>query len=158
MKEMITIIQPASPDDMPFIKRHIEKFRLDDEDLDYCQFVIAVEGNEISGFGRIRPHKEVYELGCVGVVENKRNQGIGKMIVEYLINIFPSNDVYITTDLIEYFERFGFKRITHGPKELEEKLKRVCKSKCREGAVVMVYKKLKEDYGKIKGLKVEQFA
>ncbi len=126
---------------MPFIKACVEKFRLDDEDMDYRQFVVAVEDKEIVGFGRIRPHKGVYELGCVGVVEHKRNHGIGKMIIKYLINIFPSNDVYITTDLIDYFERLGFKRIEHGPKELEEKLKRVCKLKCREGAAVMVYSK-----------------
>ncbi|MBI5050822.1 MAG: GNAT family N-acetyltransferase [Nitrospirae bacterium] len=111
--------------------------------MDYRQFVVAVEGKEIIGFGRIRPHKEVYELGCVGVVENRRNQGIGKMIVEHLINIFSSDDVYITTDLIEYFKRFGFRMIENGPVELVEKLKRVCKSKCREGVVVMVYKKTK---------------
>ena len=67
------------------------------------------------------------------------------MIVEHLINIFPSDDVYITTDLTDYFERLGFRGIEQGPKELEEKLKRVCKSKCREGAVVMVYRKSVND-------------
>lgn len=134
-------IQSASQDDMPFIKDSIERFRLDDEYLDYHQFVVAIDGNEVVGFGRIRPHKEVYELGCVGVVEHKRNQGIGKMIVEYLINNFPTNEVYITTDLPGYFESFGFKKVDPGPKELVEKLSRVCKSKCREGAVVMVLNK-----------------
>ena len=134
-------IRPAISDDMPFIKKCIEKFRLDDEDLDCRQFVAALDGKEIVGFGRIRPHKEVYELGCVGVVEERRNQGIGKMVIEYLINNFPTGKVYITTDLIEYFERFGFKKIEPGPKELVEKLQRVCKSKCREGAVVLVLHK-----------------
>ena len=80
-------------------------------------------------------------LGVWELWENRRNQGIGKTIVEHLINIFPSDDVYITTDLLDYFERFGFRKIDSGPDELVEKLKRVCKSKCREGAVVMVYKK-----------------
>lgn len=75
------------------------------------------------------------------MVEHRRNQGIGKMIVTHLINIFPANDVYITTDLTGYFKRMGFKKIEPGPKKLAEKLSRVCKSKCREGAVVMVYKK-----------------
>ncbi|MBI3398019.1 MAG: GNAT family N-acetyltransferase [Deltaproteobacteria bacterium] len=131
-------IRPASPVDMPFIKKCIERFRLDDEDLDYRQFVVAVESKEIVGFGRIRPHKEVYELGCVRVVEERRKQGVGKMIIEYLINNFPTDKVYITTDLPEYFERFGFKKIEPGPKDLKEKLQRVCKSKCREGAVVMM--------------------
>lgn len=138
---MNILIKKAQSDDMPFIKECIEKFRLDDEDLDYRQFIVAVEGSEIVGFGRIRPHKKVYELGCVGVVEGRRKQGMGKMIVEHLINIFPTNDVYITTDLIKYFERLGFSTIEPGPKELVEKLQRVCKSKCREGAVVMLYKR-----------------
>ncbi len=142
-------LQYAEPQNMPFIKECIERFRLDDEDMDYRQFVVAVEKNEIVGFGRIRPHKEVYELGCVGVVEHKRNHGIGKMIVKHLINIFPSNVVYITTDLIDYFKRLGFKRIEHGPKELVEKLQRVCKSKCREGAVVMVYRKARKSEDKL---------
>lgn len=138
------LIRKAQSDDMPFIKECIERFRLDDEDLDYRQFVVAVEGNEIVGFGRIRPHKEVYELGSVGVVEQRRNQGIGKMIVKHLIDKFPTDDVYITTDLINYFERLGFKKIESGPKELVEKLQRVCKSKCREGAVVMLYKRYRK--------------
>ncbi|MEK6657570.1 MAG: GNAT family N-acetyltransferase [Nitrospirota bacterium] len=141
MKKLSVKIRKASPEDMPFIRECAVKFRLDDEDMDYRQFVVAVDEDDIAGFGRIRPHKEVYELGCVGVVEHKRNHGIGNMIVKHLINIFPSNDVYITTDLIDYFERLGFKRIEYGPKELVEKLLRVCKSKCREGAVVMVYRK-----------------
>ncbi len=134
-------IRSASPDDMPFIKECIEKFRLDDEDLDYHQFIAAMDGEEIAGFGRIRPHNDVYELASVGVVENKRSQGIGRMIIEYLINHFPSDEVYITTDIPEYFERLGFRKIAPGPKELVAKLKRVCKSQCREDAAVMVYKK-----------------
>lgn len=134
-------IRPASPDDMPFIKECIEKFRLDDEDLDYRQLIVAVDGEEIAGFGRIRSHNDVYELASVGVVEDKRSQGIGRMIVEYLIDHFPSDEVYITTDVPEYFERSGFRKIAPGPKELVAKLKRVCKSRCREGAAVMVYKK-----------------
>ena len=46
-------LRPASPEDMPFIKECIERFRLDDEDLDYHQFVVAIDGKKIAGFGRI---------------------------------------------------------------------------------------------------------
>jgi len=87
---MNVTIRLASPDDMPFITECIDRFKLDDEDLDFRQFIVAADGNEIVGFGRIRPHKEVYELGCVGVIESRRNQGIGRMIIEHLINVFPS--------------------------------------------------------------------
>lgn len=141
MIQMLIKIRKALSDDMSFIKECIEKFQLDDEDLDCRQFVVAVEGNEIVGFGRIRPHKEVYDLGSIGVVEHKRNQGIGEMIIKYLIDNFPTDDVYITTDIPEYFKKLGFKKTEPSPKELVEKLERICKSKCREGAIVMVYKK-----------------
>jgi len=134
-------MRAASPDDMPFITEYINRFRLDNEDLDFRQFIIAADGNVLVGFGRIRPHNEVYELGCIGVVESSRGRGIGRMIVEYLINAFPSDDVYITTDLIRYFERLGFRQIEHGPGELIEKLGRVCRSKCREGAMVMLHRR-----------------
>ena len=77
---MNILIRKAQSNDMPFIKECIERFRLDDEDLDYRQFIVAVEGSEIAGFGRIRPHKEIYELGSVGVVEQRRNQGIGNIL------------------------------------------------------------------------------
>lgn len=134
-------MRPARPGDMPFIRECIERFRLDDENLEHRQFVVAVEGNEIVGFGRIRPHREVHDLGSVGVVEHRRNQGIGALIVENLIGVFPAPDIYITTDMPGYFQRFGFQVIAPGPRDLVDKLNRVCKSKCREGAVVMVYRK-----------------
>src|SRR3972149_8579392 len=134
-------IRPAFPNDMTFIKECIGRFELDDENLEYHQFVVAIDGDEIAGFGRIRPHKELYELASVGVVEHRRNRGVGTMIIEHLINHFPSDEVYITTDIPEYFERLGFRKIAPGPKELVAKLKRVCKSQCREDAAVMVYKK-----------------
>jgi len=138
---MNVTIRAASLDDMPFITECIDRFKLDDEDLDFRQFIVAAVGNELVGFGRIRPHKEVYELGSIGVAESSKGRGIGRKIVEHLINAFPSDDVYITTDLNRYFERLGFRQTEHAPGELIEKLKKVCRSKCREEAVVMLRRK-----------------
>ena len=81
------------------------------------------------------------DTGLFEVVEGRRHQGIGRMIVEYLIKTFPSGTVYITSDLISYFESFGFRKVENGPAELAEKVQRVCRSKCREGAVVMAFRK-----------------
>lgn len=137
-------LRPATADDMSFIKEHIEKFFLDNEDLDYRQFVVAVEEGKIVGFGRIRPHRSVYELGGIGVVEDRRNRGIGKMIVRHLIKIFPVDDVYLTTDIPQYFERFGFTKVKDPPVELAEKIERLCKlTRCREAGVVMFLERRK---------------
>ena len=138
-------IRKASPEDMPFIGEHLTRFMLDDEDLDHRQFVVAIEGQKLVGFGRIIPHKRVYELGGIGVIEDKRNRGIGTMIVEYLKRIFPSDDVYIITDIPGYFERLGFAKAQNPPEELLTKIERVCRTKCHRDGVVMLFKRKKPD-------------
>jgi len=135
------VLRDASPGDMPFIMEHLEKFLLDDEDLDFRQFIVAAEKDEIVGFGRIRTHREVYELGSIGVVESRRSRGIGKLIIERLIEIFPTDDVYLVTDIPGYFERFGFRVIREAPGELVEKIRRICAAKCRAEGVVMHLKR-----------------
>jgi N-acetylglutamate synthase-like GNAT family acetyltransferase len=131
------VLRDASPGDMPFIMEHLEKFLLDDEDIDFRQFIVAVENREIVGFGRIRPHREVYELGSIGVVENRRSKGVGTVIVRRLIDIFPTDDVYLVTDIPGYFEKLGFQVIPEAPEELLEKIRRICPAKCRGTAVAM---------------------
>jgi len=138
------VLRDASPGDMPFIMEHLGKFLLDDEDIDFRQFIVAVENKEIVGFGRIRPHREVYELGSIGVVENRRSRGVGTLIIERLIDIFPVDDVYLVTDIPGYFEKQGFRVIRDAPEELLEKIRRICPAKCRGTAVVMHLRRAKK--------------
>ncbi len=135
------MIRPAKPAEMSLIKEKIKEFRLDDEDLVCSQFVVAELSGEVVGFGRIKPYSSVYELGCLGVLEPYRGKGFGKALVRYLINIFPTDEVYVTTDLPSYFEKLGFERLGEGPKELEEKICRVCQSKLRENVVMMRFER-----------------
>lgn len=134
-------IRKAVPADMPFIREHIESFRLDDEDMDYHQFVVSAEADTVVGFGRIRLHGEVFELGSLGVIERKRNRGVGKMIVEHIIEIFPADEVYVTTDIPGYFERLGFVRVARGPEDLIKKTRGVCRTKGSMNPSIMRYDK-----------------
>jgi N-acetylglutamate synthase-like GNAT family acetyltransferase len=134
-------IRAALSTDMHFIRECIEKFRLDSEDIDYRQFVVSVDGTKINGFGRMRLHREIVELGSVGVVEGMRNQGIGTMIVKHLIDIFPTDEVFIATDIPRFFERLGFKIVDQGPEDLIEKIMGVCQSKGRGDSVIMLHEK-----------------
>lgn len=81
----------AIKSDMSIIKQAIKKSRMDDENLDYSQFIIAEKNEKVVGFSRIKPYDDCYELGSVFIFEEYRNSGIGKKI-------------WITTDYVEYFE------------------------------------------------------
>lgn len=127
----------ARPDDMAWIREYIHAFRLDDENLQFAQFIVAERDGKAIGFGRIKPYREVSELGCVGVLETDRARGIGAQIVRELIRRFPSPEVYITTDLVEYFEKLGFRRLDDPPHELAAKLTRI-EGRIRHGVIAML--------------------
>src|SRR3990172_195431 len=129
---------PATPQDMPFIEETVRRVRLDPERLAPEQFTVLRRGDRIVGFGRIKPYRETYELGSVAVVEEERGRGLGALIVQQLISRFPQDEVYITTDLPEYFEKLGFLRTDILPRELEEKIGRV-REGLRPGTAGMVY-------------------
>lgn len=132
-------ISAATSDDLPFIRDTVARLGLDGERLEPQQFIVVRrEGAGIIAFGRIKPYQETYELGCVAVVEGERGRGWGELVVRELINRFPQDEAYVTTDLPEYFERLGFLRTELLPPELEEKIARV-EGVVRSGVVGMVY-------------------
>ena len=112
-------IRPATEDDLPFIREMVERLRLDGEDLQPEQFITLRHDGHVAAFGRIKPYHETHELGCVAVVEDERGRGLGERIVRELISRFPQDEVFITTDIPEYFERLGFLRSEILPPEIE---------------------------------------
>jgi len=126
---------------MPFIRECVRRFRLDNEALHAEQFITLRQGGEIIAFGRIKPYSDdVYELGCVGVVEGQRGRGLGRLVVQELIERFPTDAVYVTTDLTDYFEKLGFTRTDTLPRPLAEKIQTVC-GKLRSSVVGMVHRR-----------------
>jgi N-acetylglutamate synthase-like GNAT family acetyltransferase len=139
-------IRPATKADFPFIRQTVERLRLDDEDLRAEQFIVAARGGRIVAFGRVKPYRRTYELGCVAVVEGERGRGLGRRMVEELIRRFPQRRVYVTTDLPAYFERLGFVRTAALPRELSEKIGRV-EGRLRSGVVGMMYARRRGEPG-----------
>jgi threonine dehydratase len=131
-------IAPATPEDLPFIRDTVERLRLDPEHLDPAQFITLRREGRIIAFGRVKPYDNTYELGSVAVIEEERGKGLGAAIVRELVQRFPQDEVYITTDLPAYFERLGFLRTEILPPELEDKIARVCDG-LRPGTVGMIY-------------------
>jgi N-acetylglutamate synthase-like GNAT family acetyltransferase len=133
------MFEAARDEDMPFIRECVQRFKLDGENLEAGQFIVAREAGQIVAFGRVKPYgDQVHELGSVGVVESQRGKGWGDRVVRELIRRFPADEVFITTDLAAYFERFGFRRLDPAdvPRPLQDKLARICGS-LRQGVVAM---------------------
>lgn len=120
---MTLTIRTATNRDMPAIVRMIGEFHLDYENLQPQQFIVVEDDDVMVGFGRLKPYPDATELGCVGVLHERRKQGVGKLIVDELIRRGP-REIWITTDLPEYFRPLGFKGADNVPLSIAKKLER----------------------------------
>ncbi len=136
---MALTIRTATNQDMPAIVRMIGEFQLDYENLQPQQFIVVEDEGMMVGFGRLKPYPDATELGCVGVLHERRKQGIGKLIVDELIRRGPRT-IWITTDLPEYFRPLGFREAEHVPESITKKLDRF-RDFARRGIVAMRYDK-----------------
>jgi N-acetylglutamate synthase-like GNAT family acetyltransferase len=135
------LLRKANLADMQIIESCVEKFRLDNENLRFEQFIVAERDGSIVGFGRIKPYLHCFELGCVAVLEAYRKRSVGSAIVKKLIKDFPSDDIWITTDVPEYFQRFGLQSTTDAPQEILDKIKRVYLRKQHPNAIIMLLRR-----------------
>lgn len=140
---MEIFVRPAEESDIEKIKPYIEEYSLDNEDLDHRQFFIAEIASELAGFGRIKQYGNIYELATLGVIEKFRKLGTGKKIVEILIQAAPCDELWLTTLIPVYFEKFGFVEDDDIPEEIFLKCQRVCGKLCKttENSCYMRYKK-----------------
>ena len=108
---------------MPGIVKMIGEFHLDYEHLEPGQFIVVEENGLVVGFGRLKPYPDATELGCVGVLHSRRRQGVGRLIVDELLRRGP-DEVWITTDLPDYFRPMGFTESGEIPPSIRQKLER----------------------------------
>ena len=130
----------ARPDDLHFIAQELTRLRLDAEELDPNQFYLAIAGDKIIGFGRIKRYQGICEMASVAVLEEYRGKGIGREIAGRLVNDCPNKTVYLVTDIPAFFEKLGFKITADYPTILGEKLRTFCAQVSSEPVVAMVLK------------------
>ncbi len=136
-------LRPATMGDMPAIVRMIGEYDLDYENLGHEQFLVIEEAGEILAFGRLKPYADAVELGAVGVRKDLRSKGYGRMMVEALMQKAPA-EVWITTDLKDYFKKFGFVESKEMPVSIKDKLERFCHFTRGPCIAAMVFRKDKE--------------
>lgn len=137
------MIRKALSEDIEKIRPLIEKLNLDSEDLDCEKFYVFICGGIIAGFGRYKNYGDFYEIATIGVIEGHRNQGIGKALIDKLLNSIPSDEIWLTTIIPEYFLKLGFKISDNIPEPLVAKTRKICKkfNKPQDNSVFMKYEK-----------------
>ena len=116
-------INISSPNDQNFaaIKNYIRNYELDNRELTIDQFIVAKRKNEILGFARKRKHATCYELCSLGVTEQMRHKGIGKLLVKAITDSLVS-PLYLVCVIPDFFEQLGFKIVNTFPDEIKTKL------------------------------------
>lgn len=131
------------PSEMEFrqVRRLMGKFALNINDISLQQFTILKNNEKLLAFGCIRKNDTYSELDCIGVVEEQRGKGWGKMIVNKLLETGPPT-IWLTTDTPKYFEKFNFVPSKQMPKDLARRLEKVNSEK-KNRVKGMVYSKKK---------------
>lgn len=111
------------PTDKQFdvICEFIKQYELDNRDLKKEQFIIAVNDQELLGFGRMRQHADCMELCSLGVVTSYRGKGIGKAIVEELVRN-TKGAIYLVCIIPGFFEPLGFSTVEQYPASVKNKI------------------------------------
>lgn len=120
-------LRKAFDSDIEKIKPYAEKLNLDTKDMNPRKFYIVSNNGQIAGFGRKKNYKNICEFATIGVFEEYRDFGIGEMIVNKLIETASGEEIWLTTVIPEYFNKFGFKMSNNAPEELILKAQRICK-------------------------------
>ena len=107
-------IRKARASDLPGIRRLAESLGLDYPGLEDDRFWVAEEGRAIAGIVALKRRADCDELVALGVEPGGRRRGLGRNLVQALLDKAPS-DVYLATIIPEFFERVGFVRAPSAP-------------------------------------------
>jgi N-acetylglutamate synthase-like GNAT family acetyltransferase len=144
----VVTIRRATMADLDKIRGGMEKYHFHTEDLNYSDFVVATENGTMLGFGRLQKIGDLHTLNSVVVLEDLWGEGIGTLIIKHLLRIALGTSIYVLTDLVEYFEKQGFIRVTKNVTKLREQLMKSSTVRGKRPAVLVYKKKKKEQPGR----------
>ncbi|MGB9907819.1 MAG: GNAT family N-acetyltransferase [Candidatus Saccharicenans sp.] len=114
------IIRKATPQDMPYVVRIAWRLALDYPGLENDTFFVAEERGKIVGILGLRDFGEFLELVAVGVLEEFREMGVGKKLVEEALKNAASKKVYLLTTVPGFYEKMDFEKVVEIPEALKK--------------------------------------
>lgn len=105
---------------MPYIVRIAWRLALDYPGMENDTFFVAEERGKIVGILGIRDLGEFLELVAVGVLEEYREMGVGKRLVEEALKNLAGRKVYLLTTIPGFYEKLGFAKVEEVPEALKK--------------------------------------
>jgi len=133
------IIRKATAEDMPYVVRIAWRLALDYPGLENDTFLVAEKRGKIVGILGLKDFGEFLELVAVGVLEEYREMGIGKKLVEEALRTAGLKKVYLLTTIPKFYESLGFEKVDEVPEALK-KDPAWCAGCDRDRCVVMLRK------------------
>ncbi|WP_299405370.1 GNAT family N-acetyltransferase [Acaryochloris sp. IP29b_bin.148] len=106
-------LRPAIATDIGAIRRLVWSARLDPTQIRWSQFWVIEQNQAIIACGQLRVFPEAQELGSLVVTAASRNQGLGTLLAQHLIQA-ASQPLYLEClgqQLCRYYEGLGFQTV-----------------------------------------------
>ena len=112
--EFHVVLRQATEADQPAIRQLVHQAGINPLGLNWRRFTLAQdECGRIVGCGQLKPHRDgVVELASVAVEESRRGQGIGRRLIEGLIERGP-DELWLMcrSSLAPLYQGFGFAQV-----------------------------------------------
>jgi N-acetylglutamate synthase-like GNAT family acetyltransferase len=115
---------------------------LDLSDIQRSQFVVALEGEKIIGFIRLKKKTDLLEIATMGVVKSYRKKGIGNLMLTHFME--KHRNLHLVTCTPKYFENLGFLKVACVPDSLKSKFNNTALWAGYGDPVVLVFNPQKE--------------
>lgn len=136
-------IRKARTSDLPAVEQLLStsKLPLDGVREHFAEFIVAEDGNVIEGAVGLEKYDSVALLRSAVVASHHRGTGIGRKLVERVLERAEEDGIaelyLLTTTAENYFPRFGFERTLRSAVPEELKISAEFRGACPDTAVVM---------------------
>jgi len=119
MKETIVVREPSDKE-FEEVKKWVEKFWLDNDNMQKEQFRVLIYNNSLAAFGRLRINDDATEICTIGVLTKFQKKGIGMAMVRSLLSSVEK-EAYLVTVIPKFFLKLGFEAVKQYPKSIQKK-------------------------------------
>jgi N-acetylglutamate synthase-like GNAT family acetyltransferase len=112
-------IRKAGQEDIPQITSLARDLGLDYPGMDDDSFWVAEDKARIVGIVALKKHGNCHELCALGVAPRRRNKGLGRKLVQALLQS-ADRDIYLATIIPGFFKNCGFNRTSDFPSSMKK--------------------------------------